>query len=192
MDGFILQVFEKDRKHVVRGTPILEVGSPESVEIIAAYLSEEVLNIKKGQKALITNWGGDKPLSATVSEIEPQAREEISALGVKEKRVNVHLDILTDRMHWKSLGDGFRVEVSILVNEIPNVLLIPIGSLFSKDGQPAIFVIENDQLKLTPVEIGDRNQEFALLLSQNLQENVKVVLYPGSTLKNGDKIKVRN
>ncbi|MCB0356156.1 MAG: HlyD family secretion protein, partial [Bdellovibrionales bacterium] len=148
IDGFVLQVFEKDRKHVQRGTPLMEVGSPKQIEVIAPILSEEVIEVQKGQKALITKWGGDNPLEAVVTKIEPQAKEEISALGVKEQRVNVYLDITTDKNIWQSLGDGFRVEVAIIVKEQDNDKLIPIGSLFSYNNQPHVFIIENRKIKI--------------------------------------------
>ena len=190
MDGYILQVFEKDRKHVARGTPLLEVGSPKEIEVIAALLSEEVVEIKKGQKALITKWGGEKPLEAVVTKIEPRAKEEVSALGVKEQRVNVYLDITTDKEIWKNIGDGFRVEVAIIVKEVPGAKLIPIGSLFSHEGKASVFTIEDKKLKQVSVRLGERNQEFAELLS-DLAEGTQIVLYPGSTLKAGDKVKAR-
>lgn len=190
VNGYVLRVFEKDRRHVPRGTPILEVGNPNSLEVVSKLLSEEVLDIQLGQRVLISNWGGDKPLEAEVIKLEPVAKEEISALGVKEQRVTVHFKITTDKEVWKSLGDGFRVEVSVIIAEKQSTKLLPVGALFSSDGQPAIFVYENKKIKLQKVELGDRNRDFAELKSE-LPAGTQVVLYPGSGLRAGDKVKPR-
>ncbi|MCB0378368.1 MAG: HlyD family efflux transporter periplasmic adaptor subunit [Bdellovibrionales bacterium] len=188
LDGFVLRVFEKDRRHVMRGTPILEVGNPSQVEIIAQILSEEVVEVQVGQKATISKWGGDQDLQAVVYKIEPSAKEEVSALGVKEQRVGVYLNITTDKSVWRSLGDGFRVEVAIVTDEKPKAKLLPIGALFSDQGKPAVFVIENKKIQIHPVEVLARNRQFALL-DGDLPVGTQVVLYPGSTLKPGDKIR---
>lgn len=190
VDGYVLRVFEKDKRHITRGTPILEVGDPESLEIQSMLLSEEVIRVKEGQKALITNWGKDEPLEAEVSRIEPAAKEEVSALGVKEKRVKVHMDITSPKEKWKGLGDGFRVEVSVVTDEVPEARLLPVGALFSNDGEPAVYVFKNNKLHLTPVKIGAQNRDFAQL-ETDLPEGTQVVLYPGGALEDQQKAKVR-
>ncbi|MCB9025828.1 MAG: efflux RND transporter periplasmic adaptor subunit [Bdellovibrionaceae bacterium] len=190
ISGYILQVFEKDRKHVLRGTPLIEIGNPEKVEVIAALLSEEVVEVQVGQKAIIKKWGGETPLQAEVTKIEPRAKEEVSALGVKEQRVNVFLDITSDRELWKNLGDGFRVEVSIIIRKVENAVLMPIGALFNDQEKPTVFAVEQGKLKKISLKLGDRNQEYAELKSP-FDKKTPVVLYPASSLNEGDKIKVR-
>lgn len=190
ISGYILQVFEKDRKHVLRGSPLMEVGSPEQIEVIAALLSEEVVEVQVGQKAIITKWGGENPLEAIVTKIEPRAQEEVSALGVKEQRVNVYLDITTDHKLWENLGDGFRVEVSIITKKVEDAELIPIGALFSYQDQAAVFAVKQNRLQRVTLELGDRNQEFAELKTP-WEESIAIVMYPASSLKEGDKVKFR-
>lgn len=190
VNGYVLRVFEKDRRHVPRGTPILEVGNPSSLVVVSKLLSEDVLDVQLGQKVLISNWGSEIPLEAEVIKIEPAAKEEVSALGVKEQRVNVHFKITTDKEVWKNLGDGFRVEISVIIAKKENTRLLPVGALFSSDGQPAIFVYENKKIKQHKIELGDRNKDFAELKT-DLPAGTQVVLYPGSGLRAGDKVKPR-
>lgn len=190
VNGYILKVFEKDKRHVPKGTPILEVGDPSELEILSKILSEEVIEIKLSQKALITNWGQESPLEAKVTKIEPFAKEEISALGVKERRVQVHLTLTSDRKIWRGLGDNFRVEVTIVTEEKPNSRLLPVGALFSHNGKPSIYLIEGGRTKLTPVEIGNRNRDYVELLS-DLPVGSKLVLYPGSGLKPDERVTQR-
>ncbi|MCB0361938.1 MAG: efflux RND transporter periplasmic adaptor subunit [Bdellovibrionales bacterium] len=190
INGYVLKVFEKDRRHILRGTPILEVGNPQSLEVITKLLSEEVIDVRTGQKAIITNWGKDEPLEAEVIKIEPAAKEEISALGVKEQRVNVYLRMTSDKDLWQNLGDGFRVDVAVITDEIENAKLLPVGALFASEGKPAVFVYQDKKIQLIPVEVGKRNRDFAELKS-GMAVNTQVVLYPGSSLRSGDKVKPR-
>jgi HlyD family secretion protein len=189
-DGYVLRIFEKDQRHVVRGTPLLEVGNSDELVVIAKILSEEVVDVKVGQKVFITKWGKEKPLEAKVIKIEKAAQEEISALGVKEQRVKVHMKILTERSVWRNLGDGFKVEVSIITEEIPDSLLLPVSSLFTIEGRTVIYIEEKGRSKVVLVEIGSQNREFALLKTP-LKPGTKVVQYPGPNFHDGLRIKQR-
>ena len=191
IDGVVLKVFEKDRRNVPRGTPLIEVGDPNSIEIHSKVLSEEVVDIKKGQKAQLKNWGKDFPLEAEVVRIEPSAQEVVSALGVKEQRVIVHLKILTEREKWKSLGDQFRLDLDIITDEVNDAKLLPVAALVSQETQPSVYVFKNKKISLTPIEIGMKNQTFAVLQS-DLPVGTQVVIYPGSQLKDGLRVSPRN
>jgi HlyD family secretion protein len=190
VDGYVLRVFEKDKRHVVRGTKILEIGNPSKIEIIAKLLSEEVVDVKIGQKALITKWGKEEKLEAVITKIEPSAKEEVSALGVKEQRVKVHMEFTTEKSVWENLGDGYRVEVRVITKEIPDSKLIPISSLFTFEEKPSIFTIQNGKAVLQNLDIIDRNENFALV-KNGPEIGASLVMYPGSELESGDKIKPR-
>lgn len=185
--GYILNVFEKDRRSVPRGTPLIEVGDPSDLEVITKILSEDVVSVRVGQKAEIKNWGGSEVLEAEVVKIEPTAREEISALGVKEQRVRVFLKITSPRELWKTLGDAFRVDVAIITQEKANVLRLPVGALFLKDQKPTVFQFVEGRVRVVPIEIGDRNSEVVEVHS-GLSEGDVVVMYPDSKLKDGDRV----
>jgi hypothetical protein len=82
---------------------------------------------KPGAQVTITGWGGGKPLHGRVKCIEPSAFSKVSALGVEEQRVWVVIDITSPRAEWAGLSDGFRVEVAIVADELPQALIVPIG-----------------------------------------------------------------
>jgi HlyD family secretion protein len=195
LDGVILKVFEKDRRSVIRGTPLLEVADPQSLEILLPLLSEEVVSIKVGQPAMITKWGGPETLMAKVIRVSPSAHEEVSALGVKEQRVDVYLKLVEntqlDPNKKLLLGDGFRLEVKIIKDEKKAVTTVPIGALFRKENETALYLIDNkSKASLKIVQIGDRNQEIAEIKTQ-LDEGQKVILYPSSQIKDGSSVKIR-
>ncbi|MDA8792733.1 HlyD family efflux transporter periplasmic adaptor subunit [Bacteriovoracaceae bacterium] len=190
-DGSILKIFEKDQRHVPRGTPLLEIGNSDDIKVVANILSEEVVEVTPGQKVSIRKWGKEQELDAEVIKIESAANEVISALGVKEKRVKVHIKLLSKREVWNSLGDGFRVEVIIVTKESDNSLLLPVGALFNYDGMPSIYLVnKKDRLKLINVKVGAKNDEFVQLFS-DVPLDSNVVMYPGSFLEDGIKVKIR-
>ncbi len=60
--------------------------------------------------------------------VEPAAFTKVSALGVEEQRVNVIADITTPQDTWKGLGDGFKVDVRLLVQVQENAVMVPVNS----------------------------------------------------------------
>lgn len=189
-DGFILKVFEKDERHVARGTPIIEIGNNKEIFVTSELLSEEVVSVAEGQKVTISKWGGAQKLMAKVVKVEKSANEVVSALGVKEQRVKVHMEILTKKEIWKNLGDGYKVEVTIITDLKEDALLLPVGAIFSHENNPSIYIIEDKKIKLMNVEVGDKNQDF-IHLKTKLPPKTQVVIYPGGNLSDGDKIKIR-
>lgn len=192
IDGYILKVLEKDRRHVPRGTPILEIGNPENLRIVSNYLTEVAVDIRPGQKVLIENWGGEIKLEGVVHKVEPSAREVVSALGVKEQRVNVVIRITTPREVWKDLGDGYRVETSVVTAVLPEALLLPLGALFENESGPAVFTVGRDKkLDLKNIRTGPRNRD-VVVIAEGLNAGDQVVMYPDNRLRAGLKVKTRS
>jgi HlyD family secretion protein len=63
------------------------------------------------------------------------------------------------------LGDGYRVEVRIVVWERDAVLKIPTSALFRRGQQWSVFTVENGKAWLRMVEVGQRNALEAEILS---------------------------
>ena len=74
--------------------------------------------------------------------MEPSGFMKVSALGVEEQRVNVIVDF-ADEVEPASLGDGYRVEVRIVTWREDSVLKVPVGALFRRGQDWAVFLVEN-------------------------------------------------
>jgi HlyD family secretion protein len=59
--GRVLRVPQESEAVISVGTPIVEVGDPTLIEVVAEFLSQDAVKMKAGAKAQIENWGG--PLS---------------------------------------------------------------------------------------------------------------------------------
>jgi HlyD family secretion protein len=144
--------------------------------------------VQPGQKALIKDWGG-KPLNAVVRRVEPYGYTKVSALGIEEQRVDVVLDLTDPPEVWARLGHGYRVQVSILLQQA-EVLRVPLGALFRRGDDWAVFVAENGRARLQTVKIGLKNDAHAEVL-EGLREGDQVVLYPSDQVEDGVLIESR-
>lgn len=187
VSGKVLQVMEKSERVVAQGTPIIVIGNPKKLEVVVDVLSSDAVKVTPGMKVLIEGWGGDHPLLARVRCLEAAAVTKVSALGVEEQRVNVVADFIDPP---DSLGDGYRVEVSIVTWEADKVLTVPLSALFRQGENWSIFVIEGDKVARRDVEIGHRSR-FAVEISEGLEEGEQIVLHPSNELKDGMRIEIQ-
>lgn len=185
--GRILRVATEDEQVVQTGTPILEIGNPEALEISVELLSRDAVRATVGAVARIYGWGGPD-LEARVERIEPAAVTKVSALGIEEQRVEVILSLTGDREAWQGLGHGFRVLAGLRVWEGKDVLTIPVGALFRDGSDWAAYVVRDGRAVLTRIVIGERNDSFAQVL-QGLEAGDLVVLHPSDAVSGGVKVR---
>ncbi|HXW05462.1 MAG TPA: efflux RND transporter periplasmic adaptor subunit [Vicinamibacterales bacterium] len=191
VDGVVLRVFQESAAVVPTGQPLLEVGSLDDLEIVADLLSSAAVRVEPDQPVLIEQWGGDRPLRGRVRRVEPSGFTKISALGVEEQRVNTIIDFEGPREAWRSLGDGFRVEVRIIVWARDDVLKVPASSLFRYEGKTAVYKVENGRASRQIVEIGQRSGMEAEVLG-GLHAGEQVVVYPSDAIADGVQVTPRS
>jgi HlyD family secretion protein len=190
VDGVVLTRSRESEAVVAAGEPLLEVGDPHDLEIVADYLSRDAVRIRPGAHALIERWGGDGALEARVRRVEPSGFTKISALGVEEQRVNVILDLVTPQQERTGLADGFRVETRIVVGECEDVVNVPTGSLFRRGEGWAVFVVEDGKAVARPVEIGARTPA-AVEIRDGVSESESVIAHPGDKVADGVRVAQR-
>ena len=194
IDGLVLRVFEESVRVVAAGDALVEVGDLADLELVIDVLSEDAVAITPGARVSIDHWGGEGTLEAVVRLVEPSGFTHVSALGIEEQRVNIIADFVTPREGRLLLGDGFRVEASIVVWEGANALTVPATAPFRHDGGWAVFTVEGDErggvAHRTPVTLGRRNAEEAQVLD-GLTEGQLVVCYPGDELADGVRVRAR-
>jgi len=184
VDGVVLRRLRESQAVVPAGEPLLEVGDPADLEIVSDLLSTDAVKVRPGQQVGIERWGGGHPLRGRVQRIEPSGFTKISALGVEEQRVNVIINFEDPRAAWAALGDAFRVEVRIIVWERGDVLKVPTSSLFRRGEKWAVFTVQQTKAILREVEIGQRNDTDAELLS-GLTEGAQVIVHPSDAVSDG-------
>jgi HlyD family secretion protein len=185
--GHVLRVVEKSERVVPAGAPVLIVGDPSRIEVVADVLTMDAVNIKRGAPVYLEGWGGNHPIRAKVRLIEPAGFTKISALGVEEKRVNVISDFVDPP---DGLSDGYRVEARIVTWEGQNVLKIPGSAAFRVGDTWSVFAVEGGRARRRTVEIGHRNQTEVEIL-QGLTVGQQVILHPSNQLKDGMRVRTQ-
>jgi HlyD family secretion protein len=182
--GTVLRVPERSERVVAAGEPLVELGDTTALEVVVDLLTPDAVRVHQGMPARLTGWGGDT-LHASVRRVEPSAFTRISALGVEEQRVNVILDLAR---RPAAMGDGYRVDASIIVWESPSVLTVPTSALFREAAGWRAFVVEGGRARLREVEIGERGEARTQVIS-GIEEGETVVLFPPDDLADGTKVR---
>lgn len=188
--GHVLGVPHESEGAVLAGQPLLEIGNPETLEVMVEVLSTAAVKIPLGAKVLLDRWGGERTLEGRVRVVEPAGFTKVSALGVEEQRVRVLVDIAAPREQWKSLGDGYRVEASFVLWEGTDLLLIPGSALFRRGDGWAVYVADADRARLRTVRIGQRNGLTAQVV-EGLRVGDRVIDHPDDKIVDGVRVKPR-
>ena len=183
VDGRVLRLIQESERVVVVGTPLLEIGDPDNLELVVDLLSVDAVKVIEGAMASIDGWGGT-PLIAKVTRVEPAGFTKVSALGIEEQRVRTILTLQNAPEFSHRLGHEFRVFAKITIHQSPNALRVSISALFRKGETWAVYVIERDRARAVPVEIGQRNAGFAEVL-KGLPEGTAVILHPSDRIVDG-------
>lgn len=190
VNGVVLRRLQESEAVVPTGQPLIEVGRLDDLEIVSDLLSSAAVKVQPGQPVSIEQWGGERALRGRVRRVEPSGFTKISALGVEEQRVNVIVDFDEPRAVWQSMGDGYRVEVRIIVWHKDDVLKVPTSSLFRHEGKWAVYKVENGTAVRQLVEIGQRNGLEAEVLS-GIAAGQQIIVYPSDAITDGARVQPR-
>jgi HlyD family secretion protein len=174
--GRVLRIDQESESVVQAGTPLVELGDPADLEVVADLLSQDAVQVEPGAPVEIADWGGP-PLRGEVQRIDPSGFMKTSALGIEEQRVKTVVTITEPRDSWRSLGHDFRVLVRITTGEAEGVPLVPLAALFRRNEKWAVFAVEDGRARLRTLEIGRRNAEFAEVRG-GLSPGDDIVLHP--------------
>lgn len=183
--GRILRVLRESAGPVSAGTPLLEVGNVNTIEIVADFLTSDAMAVQPGAKAMILDWGGSEPLSARVRQVDPGGFTKVSALGLEEQRVPIVLDLATDRS--TTFGNDFHVNVAIVVWTGRDVLTVPSTALFRMGEVWAVFVVRDGRAYLRRVTVG-RSDETRTVIEGGLNGGDAIVIQPSDALRDGNRV----
>ena len=185
--GVVLRQLRESASVVPVGTPLLEIGDANALEVVADLLSTDAVSVKPGAAVSIERWGGGTAIEGRVRRVEPSAFMKVSALGVEEQRVNVVIDFAEPGEAARLLGDAYRVEVRIVVWEAADVLQVPVGALFRHGDDWAVFVVQDDRVRRQVVQLGHRTNTHAEIVA-GLEAGQSVVMHPPDTLADGARV----
>ncbi len=186
--GQVLRLYQQSEAVIAAGTPLLDIGNPDNIEVVAEFLTQDAVRMHTGDPAYVENWGGGPPIAATVTRIEPFARTKVSALGVEEQRVNVIAQLAAPR-DAPRLGHGFRVDLRVLVARQDDVVRLPSDALVRDGRDWGVYTVRDHRLVFRRVRIGEASGPFRPVLS-GLHPGDPIVLFPSDALRPGLTVRV--
>ncbi len=175
-DGVVSEVLARPGDLIGGGAPIARlIATSRTVE---ARISEEnFAGIREGQKASVRFLGyGAQLYGASVAKILPTA-------DVETQRYIVYLNVDLDPV---ALVPGITGEVSIVVGERENALIIPRRALFGTN----VFVVNRNTVSMREVKVGYTALNFVEVL-EGLEEGDLVIVDRIDTFRDGDKVRTR-
>jgi HlyD family secretion protein len=190
IDGRILRIMQESEGTVAVGAPLIEIGDTSDLEVIVDILTTDAALVREGARVVLDRSGAPGPLQGRVRRVEPSGFPKVSALGVEEQRVWVVVDIDSPREAWAALGDGYRVGVKVITEEVDQATVVPVGALFRKGDRWRVFVVERGRATARDITLKRRSGRVAAV-EAGLKAGDVVVIYPPSTLVEGAAVRTR-
>ena len=188
--GYILEVRQESATAVQAGTPIIVLGDPSRIDIVAEFLSQDALRIEAGDTALIENWStgesASRSIRAIVERVEPTARTKISALGIEEQRTRVILRF-DEKVPDELRAHQYRVDARVILDQVDKVIRVPPGALFRDGDDWGDFIVRDKLARVQRVELGARGDDFTEI-KNGLRVGDKVVVFPSRELSDGARV----
>src|SRR6266851_651091 len=162
--GRVLKIIQDSEAVVLAGAPLVDIGDPLDLEIVADLLSTDAVQIKVGAPVRIDGWGGPT-LQGKVVRIDPAGFLKVSALGIEEQRVRVTIDFADRPETWSHLGHDYRAIVHVAIWSANDALTVPVSALFRKGDDWAVFAVDNGRARTTVLKVGHRNNRVAEVLA---------------------------
>ncbi len=172
-DGVIteLNTFEGDIPSA--GFKILEMQDPSEKSILVDFMAEDALIIKPDMKAEVN----DEDLNIRienlkVQKIHPKAFTMFSELGVEENRQTVEINLPQSN---EELPIGLKLETKVMIEELREVLLIPVDAVYEKDMKKYVELLEDGEPVEREVITGIESNNY-IEIKEGLQEGDKVII----------------
>ncbi|MBP7933526.1 MAG: HlyD family efflux transporter periplasmic adaptor subunit [Phycisphaerae bacterium] len=190
IDGVVLKRHETRRQFLPAGTPLLTLGRPDDMEVVAEVLTERAMRVSPGDKVEIYGEGLNAgPIAGTVLRVYPAGFRKISSLGVEQQRVNVAVRL---ERRPERLGVDFRVQVRIYYDSATGVPTLPRTALFrGEDGGWQAMVVRGGVVVIVPVKVGLMNDDEAQIV-EGLAAADDVVARPSTDIVAGMRVKVQS
>jgi HlyD family secretion protein len=186
--GRVIAVHRESEGPVAAGQPLLDIGDTERLEAVVDLLSGDAARVPEGAPVTLQIATGLPALRAHVARVEPVAFTKVSALGIEEQRVNLRIALDEPWPERRALGEGYRVDARIVTLALPDALLVPTAALLRNNGQWQVFVVDaGNRARALSVTPGPRGNEFTVV-EAGLQAGVRVVLYPGNGVREGQRV----
>jgi HlyD family secretion protein len=186
VSGRVLQVHERDRRAAPAGAPLLTLGDVQALDVRLEVLSGDALRVAPGQEMRLDFGAGLEAVAGEVVRVEPGGFAKRSPLGVEERRVRV---VGRPRAPVQGVGDGYRVQATIVVWSGEAVLQAPASAFVRDVAGWAVYVVEGGRIRRRSVTPGERGAQ-AWVVEAGLRAGDTVVRFPDAGITEGGRARV--
>lgn len=180
--GTVTDVLVEVGETVSSSVPIVQIGQLNSLEI-QTFISERYVNrVVLGQQARIKLAAlPDTTLQARISEISPVVNE-----NTRTMEVTLSFDSST-----AGVKAGMLAEVILVIEKKTEVVLAAEESIFERDGNEYVFVVQAGSVSMRAIESGIRS-DGKVEITSGIQPGEQIVVSGGMRLADGTPVKMVN
>jgi HlyD family secretion protein len=175
---------------VATGAPLLEIGNPQDLEVVAETSAEDAARIRPGQRAVLTPKDAGGALEGRVRRVDMATPEAGADGAAAPQQGQVRIEFVSAPGKWQGLGDGREVGVRITTATVDNVLKVPAAAVFDDGQQASVYVVEHGKARKRLVKTGMRNAD-DVVIESGLKDGDRVILSPDVRIKDGVRVKTR-
>ncbi|MEK6544999.1 MAG: efflux RND transporter periplasmic adaptor subunit [Nitrospinota bacterium] len=171
---------------VLPGVALTEIVDNNSLYVHAPVDEADIHKIHEGQEVKITvDAFPDAEFIGKIYEISPIVSED--KLEGRTVTIKVSID-----QHKEKLRPGMSCDVEILIDKIPDALLVPTNLLMGRGEKRYVFVVENGSVKKRYLRLGLSNWDFTVV-EDGLREGEEIISSIDIlNLKDGSRVVVKN
>ncbi|MCL2456763.1 MAG: HlyD family efflux transporter periplasmic adaptor subunit [Defluviitaleaceae bacterium] len=154
VDGTISILHAQNTNFISAASPVAEIISHGDAEIDVFVSTQDVANIKIGDRVMLTlrRRAADLEFFGEVIEIDTTAVVRHTALGVEERKVNVKIS--PQIPPETEIGDGFAIDTTFFLFREENKIIVPRTAIFKADGANMVWLAKNGTAHAVTVVTG--------------------------------------
>lgn len=171
---------------VLPGVALAEIVDNNSLYVHAPVDEADIHKIHEGQEVkIIVDAFPDAEFIGKIYEISPIVSED--KLEGRTVTIKVSID-----QHKEKIRPGMSCDVEILIDKIPDALLIPTNLLMGRGEKRYVFVVENGSVKKRYLRLGLSNWDFTVI-EDGLREGEEIISSIDIlNLKDGSRVVMKN
>ena len=154
--------------------PIVSIPDPTKMETVIRVNEVDASKILVGDKVEVTlDAFQNNVFHGEITRISKLADKKNWRAQIKDFEVGIKI-----QESDSNLKPGMTTQARIVLDELPDVLYIPVGCVYEQNGKPVVFKRKNPK-KPVLVELGKRNDQF-VVIRKGLREGEEISWLPPS------------
>lgn len=185
IDGQVMAVQISAGDVTSPGQHLITIGDPHQLEVKVGIGEYDAARVTKGQEVQIEAAAfPERQFQGQVVEVSQKA---FINKNTQSQQVEIPVRIAVDS-EQKGLLPGFTVDVKIITVPEKDRLVVPYEAVAEKDDQSYVYIVDKNQAKKIPVQIGLEG-DLSIEIISGLEKGATVILNPPEDLEDGQAVK---